>query len=84
MKVSELIEQLKQVDPDREVVMASDAEGNSHSPLYSLWEGRYRAETTWNGEVGMESLTDEDCERGYTDEDVMDDGVPAVILCPTN
>lgn len=84
MKVRELLEQLKGVDPEREIVMSKDAEGNGYSPLSSLWEGRYRAETTWYGDVGLEILTAEDRQRGYTDEDVIDDGVPAVILVPTN
>ena len=84
MKVRELIEQLQKIDPDREVIMAGDAEGNNYSPLYSLWEGAYRADTTWSGEVGFESLTDEDREAGYSEEDVIEDGVPAVILCPVN
>ena len=33
MKVSELIKKLKQEDPDSEVVLASDEEGNSFAPL---------------------------------------------------
>lgn len=82
MKVRELIEQLQKIDPEREVIMAGDAEGNSYTPLSSLWEGAYRAEMPWFGQVGLESLTDEDREAGYGEEDVIEDGVPAVILCP--
>jgi len=84
MKVRDLLEQLKDVDPEREIVMSKDAEGNGYSPLSSLWLGKYRAETTWYGDVGLESLTTEDKRHGYTEDDVMDDGVPAVILNPVN
>lgn len=83
MTVRELIEKLSTVDQDRIVVMASDAEGNSYSPLADLWAGSYLAESTWSGSVGLESLTDADRERGYTDEDVVS-GSPAIILSPTN
>lgn len=82
MTVSELIEELQQIeDKSRTVVMAKDAEGNGYSPLSSFWVGAYRAETTWYGDVGFESV--EQLEDGYTEEDVID-GEPAVILCPVN
>jgi hypothetical protein len=84
MKVRELIEQLQACDPDREVVMARDSEGNGYSPLADFWSGRYRAETTWSGEVGMETLTDAEMDAGYGIDDIMTDGVAAIILCPTN
>ena len=84
MTVKQLINKLQKCDPDREVVMSRDAEGNGYSPLDDFWEGAYRADSTWHGEVGLEKLTKADREAGYTDEDVMDDGVPALILCPVN
>jgi len=84
MTVGELIEKLKEEDPSRIVVMSSDAEGNGHSPLSDFWTGMYLAESTWSGEVGMEELTDDDREHGYTEDDVIEDGQKALILCPTN
>lgn len=84
MKVKDLIKRLQKCDPNRVVIMAKDSEGNSYSPLADFWEGSYRAETTWYGEVGLEKLTEADRKAGYTDEDVMEDGKPALILCPTN
>ena len=83
MTVKELIEQLKKEDPDRLVIMAKDPEGNGYSPLSDFWSGAYRAETTWFGEVGLESLTDEYRKQGFSEEDVID-GVPALILTPIN
>ena len=84
MKVKELIEQLQECAPDAEVVMAKDGEGNNYSPLAGYWEGMYRAESTWHGDVGLAELDEELREAGYSEEDVIEDGVPAVILSPTN
>jgi hypothetical protein len=84
MTVKELIEVLSGCEPDRLVVMAKDSEGNGYSPLSSTWCGKYRAETTWYGEVGLEQLDEEDIARGYTEEDVMEDGDLALILSPLN
>ncbi len=83
MKVRELLEELKAVDPEAEVIMSSDGEGNSHSPLASLWIGSYEAYTTWSGGVGFAAMTPELREQGYGDEDILE-GAPAVILAPTN
>lgn len=84
MTVRELIELLKNEDPDRLVIMAKDSEGNSYSPLADMWSGAYVADTTWSGEVGLDELTEELRAQGYDEEDVSEDGVPALILCPTN
>lgn len=83
MKVKDLIELLKKEDPSAEVIMASDSGGNGYSPLSDLWTGTYAAETTWSGEVGYSELTEELEDAGYTEDDLIE-GVPAVILCPTN
>ena len=81
MTVRELIAKLNKIDPDRIVVMSSDSEGNNYSPLSGMWTGAYRAENTYRGEVGLESLTEDTIEAGYTDDDVVD-GKPALILTP--
>jgi len=83
MKVSELIEKLKKIDGNRIVIIQKDAEGNGYSPLSNLWEGSYKAETTWWGEVGLEKLTKKDIKQGYGKEDVLD-GESALILEPVN
>lgn len=83
MTVRELIEFLQTEDPRRLVIIAKDAEGNGHSPLSSYWTGAYAADSTWSGEVGLEELTKEDKEAGYSEEDIIK-GVPALILAPTN
>jgi hypothetical protein len=87
MKTSELIEALKislKENGDREVILAADSEGNSYSPMYSVWEGAYIAETTYSGEAYLDELTESDKEAGYTMEDVREDGVKAIFFTPTN
>lgn len=76
MNVRELIEELQAVDGDRIVVMSGDQEGNGYSPLGSIWECVYS-----DGEVGLETLTEDDIKHGYSEEDVKD-GKPAVCLWP--
>ena len=83
MTVAELIELLKEVEPSRIVIMSRDAEGNGYSPLEGTWKGVYVPDSTWSGDVGLEILTVEDEDAGFTDEDVLS-GEPALILCPTN
>ena len=84
MNVKELIEVLKQEDSNRLVVMSKDGEGNYFSPLAEATTSAYRADSTWNGEIGLEELTEEEINQGYSEEDVIDDGVPALVLWPTN
>jgi hypothetical protein len=83
MTVKELIEVLEGENPDRLVVMSKDSEGNGFSPLADASTESYQASCTWAGEIGIEKLTPELEKDGYTEEDVMD-GVPALVLWPTN
>lgn len=50
MKVKELIELLSGQDPEREIVLSKDAEGNNYSPLENFSEGSYTPDTAWSGE----------------------------------
>lgn len=84
MTVKELIEKLQKEDPDRVVIVQRDIEGNGYSPLTDWWTGAYRAETSWYGEAGLEKLTHADKKQGYTEDDILDDGVPALFFCPVN
>lgn len=79
MKVKELIKILQKEDPERLVVLSCDEEGNYYSPLSALNLGKYNKESH---AVGLESLTRELEESGYSEEDVMEDGVKALILYP--
>ena len=75
--VAELIATLQKEDPNRIVIMSSDAEGNDYSPLFSVAPCAYNKR---DREVGMESLTEKDKQQGYTEEDVMVGGTPAICL----
>ncbi len=77
MKVKELIEILKRVNPDLDVVMSKDAEGNFVSPFDDSCTGWYEPENTWSGEFNMHS--DEDCEIRLTEKECN-----ALCLWPVN
>lgn len=82
MKVSTLIDRLQALNPDALVVMSSDEEGNSYSPLATTYEVNYVAESTWSGWlVGNKEDYDEDNEDEY--EEDLEASVPAVVLYPT-
>lgn len=84
MTVKELIEELQKLNPTDLVVMSSDSEGNSYSPLSGLWEGSYVEESSYRGEAWLRELTEEYKKHGYTEEDVRADGIKAVFLAPIN
>jgi hypothetical protein len=83
MKVRELIELLKAEDPEREVIMSKDSEGNGFSPFADLSRQSYEATTTWYGEIGIEELTPELREQGFTEEDAIYDE-KVIVLWPIN
>jgi hypothetical protein len=62
MKVSSLISILKTMPKDMEVVMASDEEGNSFSPLADVVTGLYMPTATYCGEFteGLDGITKDD------------------------
>ncbi len=75
MKVSELIELLMDYDDpeeDIEVVLASDAEGNSYSPLSGAYSCYYVADTTWSGYLADET------------EQMPEEARLAIVLFPVN
>lgn len=76
MKVKALIELLSELNPEHEVVLSGDGEGNSYSPLADHGVGRYTPESTWSGEFSSEGDPDE----GYCTKKE----VNAVVLWPTN
>lgn len=87
MTVDELRKELEGADGSCIVVMSSDGEGNSYSPLADVdHEHVYVADSTWSGDIYYPTLTDELRQHGYTDEDVYagDDAVPARVLWPVN
>lgn len=88
MTAKELIDQLLACDPDALVVMSSDGEGNSKSPLSEIGNTSvYVADSTWSGETYPAELTQELADRGFTEDDLAPEGsaaVPCVTLWPVN
>lgn len=85
MTVRELIERLQGIDPDRIVIIQKDAEGNAYSPLEGVDGGNvaFLAGSTYSGYVGLQELTPELRQQGYTREDIID-GQPCCVLYPIN
>lgn len=52
MNIKELIDLLSKCDPETIIIMSSDGEGNSHSPLDSFFHTTYSPNSTWSGEIG--------------------------------
>lgn len=67
MRVRELIEHLNELNPDREVYISSDEEGNNHRRLYMAQEGWYHEEAGWSGGPGP--VADEDIGPEYDEEE---------------
>lgn len=52
MKVKDLMAELSEIDPESEVILQKDSEGNGYSPLYGVDnESIYLPSNTWSGEV---------------------------------
>lgn len=84
MTVGELKALLADHDDSRIVILAHDRGGNGYKPMRDISTAAYRAESTWQGEVGLEELTEEDRKAGYSEEDVMTNGTPCVVLWPVH
>ena len=86
MKVKELKDLLSSVDENRVVVMSSDGEGNSYSPLEGYTdEMSYIPDSTWSGETRYTTFTKELAKEGYGEEDCANgEGEPCLILYPVN
>ncbi len=81
MKVKQLIKLLQKQNPNREVLIATDSEGNSFEIITAIQpcafcDGEYGMET------GLEKLTPALKKEGYSEEDLLEDGKPALVLWP--
>ena len=84
MKVSRLKELLAQCNDNDDIIMSSDSEGNSFHPLSE--EGVSIGVYAWDGEcyaeIGLRELTPELEKEGYSEDDVIEDGIPCIVLWP--
>jgi len=74
MKVKDLIEALESINPEHNIIMGKDAEGNNYSPLSNIIIGRYLPESPCYGYVEFEDDMDEDS----------DSPVDSIVLFPVN
>ncbi len=87
MTVAELIEQLKELPLDSEVIMQRDAEGNGYSPLHAVdGDAIYQKQTEWSGEVISTDWSWQDaCFESADDWQIFKDTNPrCCVLAPTN
>jgi len=85
VKVSELIAELSKLEPEAEVIMQKDAEGNGYSPLAQV-DGAavYVPETSWYGDVYSTDWTAEDACMDAQEWAAMLKRPRCVVLAPTN
>jgi len=81
MKIKELKKILKNYDDDMEILMSSDAEGNSYDFLSDVNLVAYKTYDR-HVEIGLSELTDKLREQGYTEEDLIEDGKIGIVLYP--
>lgn len=85
MTVRQLIEELSIMDKDALVVLSSDSEGNSYSPLSWVEDlMSYHDDSTYQSEVFYSHLTPELEEQGLTKEDIVEGGQKCIVLYPVN
>lgn len=82
MKVKELIEELSKFDPEAEVILQKDSEGNGYSPLSGADDDAvYQEENSWSGMVyTLSSGHDEAC----LDQEEFEALPNCVVLWPVN
>lgn len=82
MTVKLLIEKLAKLDPEMEVVIAIDEEGNGYNPLEDVETNHMYDKVSH--EISLKELTPELIKQGYTEEDLPSDdsAVDAVVLWP--
>lgn len=78
--VRELINALVELDLQgygSNLIIMSRDDGNGYSPMYGLETIMFK-----DGDTGLAELTPDAIKQGFTEEDVMTDGEPAVLLWP--
>lgn len=67
MNVQALIQELQKLDPNTEIILQKDGEGNGYSPLCGIEEAVYIAENTYSGSVYSLSRSAED--NGFEEDE---------------
>jgi len=85
MKVKDLIKELQQMNPESELIMQKDSEGNGYSPLSGA-DGNavYIADSTWSGEVYDTKWSAEDADMEEEEWEEIKSKPGCVVLYPIN
>lgn len=85
MKVKELMEFLSSVDPNSEVIMSGDSEGNNYSPLSNVELAIYKPLNSWRGEVfTLEYGAEDHCLEEDEWQEMLDTLPRSIVLWPVN
>jgi hypothetical protein len=85
MKVSKLIELLSTMNPESEVIMQRDSEGNRYSPLYCVDHNAvYIPDSTYSGDVYDLSWSADDVMMTKKEWAKIQKSPRCVVLAPTN
>ena len=84
MNVGELIKYLKGFNPETEIVLQKDSEGNGYSPLAGADEGYYVPDSTWSGDFYDSSYTADDCFMDDDEFEEMQSRPKSIVLYPVN
>ena len=85
MKVKELLEALAGVDPEAEVILQKDAEGNGYSPLRGADpEAVYLPTCTWAGDVYSMAWSADDACKSEDEWNAIKALTRCVVLHPVN
>ena len=85
VKVKELLESLNGADPEAEVVLQVDAEGNGYAPLAGVdLEAVYMPDSTWSGDVYSLNWTASDAGKTEAEWAEITAKPRCVVLFPVN
>lgn len=85
MKVKELIEELKNLPDDMEIILQKDSEGNGYSPLEGVdSDCIYVKDSDWSGNVYSTGFTAGDNCMEEEDWERLKSGPRCLVLFPVN
>lgn len=85
MKVRDLLESIKDLDPDMEVIIQKDAEGNDYSPLSGVdSDCIYVPDCNWSGQVYDVNWSADDADMEEDEWEEIKLMPLALVLAPIN
>ena len=85
MKVKDLLAALAEADPEADVILQKDAEGNGYSPLAGAdLEAVYVPDSTWSGDVYSLNWTADDACKTAEEWPAITAKARCVVLHPVN